>query len=372
MMDRMTPKPFVNRQRELSQLRYVTERGTPSLILVYGRRRVGKTYLLGHAWRGQRVFYFLASHATDEVNRTELLDDLARWSGRALISGDYPSWRAIFRLFVDLAAESPLIVVLDEFQYLLNRGSGDAASQLVPVWDRELRDRSLIITLSGSEVATMENLTTSNQPLFGRFALRLRILPLDYYDARQMVSGRPLRDAAMLFGALGGMPRYLAAVDATETVAETLSRTMLLPSGEVHLQIEQIIEQEQGIRNPAEYRAVLAVIAGGATHKNDVAQKAGLDESIARYVLETLEGLELIWRERNFAAPASGPYRYRIADNAVRFWYHFVHPNRSRLVTDHVETVWNERVEPFLARVAGVDRVAHSRAPPKRCDCHRP
>jgi hypothetical protein len=343
----------VNRERELSQLRRLADRGNPSLVLIYGRRRVGKTYLLDHAWQGRRVYYFLASNATEEINRTELLHDLAQWSGRSLDPRDYPTWRAVFRLLVDLAEESPLIVVLDEFQYLLNRGDDDIASQLVSVWDRELRNRPLVLALSGSEVATMAHLAAGSQPLFGRFALRLKIPPLDYHDARKMTPNRPLREAAILYGALGGMPRYLTAIEATETVGEALLRNIVLPSGEIHLQIEYIIEQEQGIRTPADYRAVLAVIAGGATHRNDIAQKAGLDISTTRHVLETLEGLELIRRERNFAASTSAPYRYRIADNAIRFWYHFVNPNRSRLVTGNGETIWRERIAPFLDSYMG-------------------
>jgi uncharacterized protein len=352
-MDITGSKRFVNRQHELAQLHRGVERATPALILVYGRRRVGKTFLLDHAWSGRRIFYFLASNSTDGMNRTELLHDLSRWSGRDLEPRDYPTWRTIFRLLVDLADEGSLIVVLDEFQYLLNRSNDDIASQLVSVWDREVQDRPLTLVLSGSEVATMEQLTAGSQPLFGRFALRMKILPLDYYDARQMVPDSSLREAATLYGALGGMPRYLAAVDSSETMAETLIRTMLLPSGEVHLQIEHLIEQEQGIRNPAEYQAVLAAIAGGATRVNEIAQTAGLDVFATRHALETLERLELIWRERNFAAPARAPYQHRIADNAVRFWYRFVNPNRSPLATSNGQAVWQERVAPFLDSYMG-------------------
>ncbi|MDQ6834552.1 MAG: hypothetical protein M3008_14250, partial [Chloroflexota bacterium] len=213
--------------------------------------------------------------------------------------------------------------------------------------------RPLTLVLSGSEVATMEHLTTGSQPLFGRFALRLKIPPLDYFDAAQMTQNRSLREAATLYGALGGMPRYLAAIDPTETVAETLTRTLLLPSGEIYLQIEHLIEQEQRIRNPAEYQAVLATVAAGATRVSEIAQKSGLDEYATRRILEILERLELIWRERNFAAPSRAPYQHRIADNAVRFWYHFVNPNRSRLATGDSVTVWKERVEPFLNTYVG-------------------
>ena len=98
---------------------------------------------------------------------------------------------------------------------------------------------------------------------------------------------------------------------------------------------------------------MLATVAAGATRVSEIAQKSGLDEYATRRVLETLARLELIWRERNFAAPSRAPYQHRVADNAVRFWYHFVNPNRSRLATGDSGPVWKERVEPFLATYMG-------------------
>jgi hypothetical protein len=92
----------------------------------------------------------------------------------------------------------------------------------------------------------------------------------------------------------------------------------------VHLQVAQVITQESGIRDPDGYRSVLAAVAGGATQLHPIAERAGVDDRAAARILVVLEGLELVGRERNFAAPARAPYRYRIADHAVRFWYAFV------------------------------------------------
>jgi AAA+ ATPase superfamily predicted ATPase len=116
----------------------------------------------------------------------------------------------------------------------------------------------------------------------------------------------------------------------------------------VALQVEHVVDQEQGIRNPAEYQAVLAAVAAGATLVAEIAQRAGLDERATRRVLDVLERLDLVWRERNFDAAPKAPWRYRIADYAVRFWYRFVHTNRSRLATGEVAEVWSERVAPFV------------------------
>lgn len=345
---------LVDREHELAELRRLAERDGPALALLYGRRRVGKTYLLDHAWPDRRVFYFLAADATPTLNRLELLRELATWSGQPLDPADYPTWRTVFRLFVELAGAGPLIVVLDEFQYLIGH-EDDIVSQLVAVWDREVRTRPLLLVVCGSEVATLEWLQHGGQPLYGRPAWSARLRPFDYYDAAAMLPGRPPREAALLYGVLGGTPRFLAAADPRDPLAEIVIGTILSPRGEVHLQVQHIIEQEKGIRDPADYRAVLAAIAGGATEINPIAQVAGFVNQpyVVRRALAVLENLELVERERNFAAPARAPYRYRIADNAVRCWYAFVHPNRSRLERDGAADVWQHHVEPQLNSYMG-------------------
>lgn len=343
---------LVDREAELSELHRLAESREPTLALLYGRRRVGKTYLLDHAWRGRRHFYFLAADTTAELNRRELLGELRGLAGD-LEPTDYPSWRNVFRLFADLAQDEPLVVVLDEFQYLLAKDD-DIVSQLVAVWDRELRGRPLLLILCGSEVATMERLEAGDSPLYGRWTWAARLRPFDYYDAAAMVPGRGPREAATVYGILGGTPRFLATVKPGDSLGDRVVQSVLSPRGEVHLQLDHIIEQEKGIREAAEYRAVLAAIARGKTKVDEIVEAAGLgDRANAVRRIALLERLELIERERNFDAAEKAAYQHRIADQAVRFWYRFVQPNRSRLETGGARQVWTRRVEPQLSDYMG-------------------
>ncbi|MEJ7811433.1 MAG: ATP-binding protein [Gemmatimonadaceae bacterium] len=346
----------MNREAELGELHQLAERGAPVLALVYGRRRVGKTYLLDHAWRGRRHFYFLAADTTAELNRQELLREL-----RTVVTDEvdtepanYPSWRTIFRLLADLATDEPFIVVLDEFQYLMAKDD-DIVSHLVAVWDRELRGRPLMLVLCGSEVATMERLEGGDSPLYGRWTWAARLRPFDYYDTAAMVPDRWQRDpreAALVYGIFGGTPRFLATIQPGEPLADRVVESLLSPRGEVHLQLDRIIEQEKGIREPAEYRALLAAIAGGKTELEEIVQAAGLgDRANAVRRVAVLEALELIERERNFDVHEKAAWQHRIADMGVRFWYRFVQPNRSRLETGgpaSARQVWVRRVAPYL------------------------
>lgn len=345
---------FVDREEELTTLRREADADGPRLVLVHGRRRVGKTYLLQNAWEEHRVFYYLAVNSTPDQNRRELLHELELRTDDPLLAEDYPNWRTVFRLLGNLARDEPLIVVLDEFQYLLGDDAESSAvtSQLNAVWETDLADSDLTLVLCGSEVGTMRNLARQGA-LYGRLSREIHVEPFDYLEAAAMLSGRPRREQAYLYGVFGGTPDYLDAIEEDRPLGEAIGSALLERGGKVHLQIANLIEQEEGIRDPGPYRAVLAAVAAGNTRINEIAQVAGFDTAeggkrVARRVLKTLEDLRYVRRERNFAAGRTTPWRHHLADNALAFWYRFVHANRSLIQVGDAEQVWRERIEPHL------------------------
>lgn len=356
----MQTREFVNRKQEIQELRELADRPTPQLTLLYGRRRVGKTYLLQHAWRdADRLFYFLAGNVTSEQNRQDLLRERNEWSDRRIPPEDSPNWRTTFRLLFDEAKNSPLIIILDEFQYLLGdtkQKRQEVTSQLNAVWDRDVEKRrsELTVILCGSEIGTMEGIGAGG-PLYGRFAWRHRLEPFDYLDASKVMGERPPRKRCYLYGIFGGLPEYLDAIRSDETAKDAVVRTFLSTSGEIHFQLERLLEQEHGLREPRKYRAVLEAVASGCTQTNEIRQRAFKDISAhsVRNILDTLENLGFVRRTRNFRAGPRAAFDNRIADHAVRFWYQFVHPNRSQLQQGDAERVWQQRIEPELDRYMG-------------------
>jgi len=142
-------------------LHALLKRGEPQLVLMYGRRRVGKTHLLTRAWGGEtRSFYFTASQTTPEQNRSALLRAYAEWSGDPIHVEDYPTWRTVFRLLLDHASPDPLVVTIDEFQYLGEdtEDMNAVTSELNAAWEAPRPARPLVFVLSGSAVRTLERL----------------------------------------------------------------------------------------------------------------------------------------------------------------------------------------------------------------------
>lgn len=346
---------IVDREAEIRQLRAEADASGARLVLVHGRRRVGKTFLLQHAWENRRMFYHLAVHSTPDQNRRELLHELEDWSGTSIDPEDYPNWRTVFRLLGRMASEEPLVAVIDEFQYLLEDREEPSAvpSQLNAVWETELSDRDLTLVLCGSEVGTMRTLGRRGA-LFGRLSREIHLVPFDYRQTAAMVGPRPPRTASYFYGIFGGTPGYLAAVGENQTLEEAARETFLTPGGRVHVQIANLIEQEEGIQRPGLYRAVLAAIAAGNTTINEIAQAAGFERApenrkqAARRVIELLLNLGYVRRERNFEAGKTTAWRHYLADNALSFWYRYVHANRSLLELGAAREVWSRRIRPDL------------------------
>jgi AAA+ ATPase superfamily predicted ATPase len=120
--------PIIDREKEQQELRELLQSQAPQLALLYGRRRVGKTHLLTHVWPAEQTFYWTASATTSLQNREQLVRDISLWSGEPLEPKDYPTWRTVFRLLLDLRTSESVAIVLDEFQYL-----GDDQRELAAV-----------------------------------------------------------------------------------------------------------------------------------------------------------------------------------------------------------------------------------------------
>ena len=333
---------LVDRLTERDALRALLDRPGPQLALVTGRRRVGKTYLLDRTWPPENTFHYTATRTTPEQNRRQLLIDLAAWCDESLDPADYPSWRSVFDLLWRTKPAQPLVVVIDEFQYLATSVTGlaEVASALNATLERSRTERQLVIVLSGSSVSTLAGLASGGAPLYGRLALHLKLAPLRPYDIGAFVPAWNARERAAGFGVLGGTPAYWALVDPTLGLRANLAELVLAPTGRVRLQLETVLDQEEGLGDTAAYRGVVRAIASGATTRSRIADATGLklDQSLVRRLAHLVE-LGVVDEVPNYQAARNAPIRYRVSDPAIRFFEALVVPNTSLL----------ERVEPLQA-----------------------
>ena len=351
-----TAQTLIDRDDEIASLRGLIRRPGASLALITGRRRVGKTFLLDHAWPASSTFLFTATRTTPTQNRRQLVLDLAAWSGEELDPDDYPSWRSVFDLLWRAHEGRPLAIVLDEFQYLAadEAGLAEVTSALNATFERRRTDRPLVVALSGSAVSTLDALASGGAPLYGRLALHVRVEPLAVHHLVAFVPGWSARDVVAAYGILGGTPAYWAHLDPSTDLAGNVARLLLARDGRLRQAIDSVILQEEGLGDPAAYTAIVRAIANGHVTRSRIADATGLnpDPSLVRR-LDRLVALGLVAVTPVEEAPSNAPVRYRLVDPALRFHHAFVTPNASLLERADPDEVMRTEVAPRLDTFLG-------------------
>jgi AAA+ ATPase superfamily predicted ATPase len=343
---------FVNRVSELAALDKWFDRPGPQMGVVWGRRRVGKTYLLAHWCRGRRAIFHVARNRPAAEELAELsaaAAPLLNLPLRDLASRPFTSWDDAFETLAGAAADQPLVLVVDEFPELLLANPG-LESAWRAIWER-LGDRRLRLVLCGSAVRTMEALQEERAPLFGRAMLRLHLRPFAPHEAALMLPAASPGDRARAWGVCGGSPFYLSLWDAGAPVRENLAalfgteQGLLLNEGQLILATEDFA----GGRRERIPEQVLRTIAAGRTRFAEIKQALGTDPTRA---LTALQDLDLIERVLP-VGPNADPRRayYRVSDNFLAFWLAVVEPHRpaiSRRMGPGVTEVLVRQLDDFM------------------------
>jgi len=338
--------PFVNRRAELDALRAHRTTGHAELLVVYGRRRVGKTELLRTAYAGNRHLYFVADLGADVDQRRRLAALIsARFPSRALTEPHAPSWELIFEHLFDAATKRPLVVVLDEFPYLCISHKA-LPSILQRLWDERGRHSKLCLVLCGSYVY--------KSPLFGRRTGQLLLEPLSFSSLREFFPRYGAIDRVRVHAVLGGVPAYLAQFSDAASLERNIETAVLGTTAPLREEVRFILTEE--LRDPQRYLSVLEAISFGHTRLNEIAQRTALDRGPASKYLAVLQELRLVEREVPVTEPAPHKSRkgiYRISDPFFRFWFRFVNGHRSELADRGAHHVLTTHIVPHLELFVG-------------------
>jgi len=344
---------FVNRQAELQLLEQRYASNQAELLVLYGRRRVGKTELLTQFCQGKRHIFFVADLDTEPVLRAGFSAAVnAGLFGPEAAAAVYPSWEDILLLLARHAQTERLVVALDEFTYLA-AAHPPLASILQRLWDSHLRHGQLMLILCGSYIGMMEEAVLGYQaPLYGRRTAQYLLEPLGFYDARLFFLDYDLADQVRAYAILGGTPAYLRAVPAGQPLLSVVGDQVLSRGTFLYDEVRLLLQQE--LREPRNYFAILEAIASGRTRLNEIKQATGL-EGVTAY-LDTLQNLRLV--ERVVPVTEGQPHKsrrglYRLCDPFFRFWFRFVHPHRTLLERGGSQVALETLVAPQIDLFAG-------------------
>jgi hypothetical protein len=348
---------FVNREHELEGLESRWRSGQAELIIVYGRRRVGKTELLLRFAQGKRALYFLAAQLTQTEQLRQLSQQMrATFDDPLLERLILADWESALTYLSQRAQQERLLVVLDEFPYLCEAQPA-LPSLLQRFWDLQGRHSRLFLVLCGSQVGFMEReLLAQRAPLYGRRTAQLHLQPLSFRDAARFFPHSSPRQQLISYEVLGGMPAYLRRFDPHRSLRENLLQEALSVQGFLYEEPHFLLRME--LRDPKTYMALLGAIASGCTRLHEIAQRAGLTTQTASKYLDVLRGLGLVAREVSPLARApqrSKKGRYRVADPFLHFWFRFVQPHLSLIEAGSGALGYERFIAPQLdAHLGGV------------------
>lgn len=344
-------KKFIGRESELKTLDREFIRGS-GFVVIYGRRRVGKTTLIKEFIRNKDAMYFLATEEMEIGNMKRLTNTLAEYTKQDYLkNASFSDWEDLFKIFAAYKPDTKKVLVIDEFQYLVNVNSA-FATIFQRIWDEILKDKNVMVILCGSLISMMTSQVLSySSPLYGRRTAQIRLAPLKFTDIMKTNSSKSFEQLVEVYSVTGGVPKYFDFFDNEEPLMENIEREVLQKGGFLYEEPVFLLEKE--VKELVSYFSIMKNIAAG-NHK--VSQLAGILEmpsnALSPY-LKTLMDLDLV--EKRIPVTEKQPEKsrkglYFVNDHFIEFWFRFVHAYKGELELENTEYVLNKVKKSFIEK----------------------
>ena len=351
---------FIGRRQELQFLEKQYSGTGGKLVVLYGRRRVGKTETLHEFCKGKPHVFYSCREISDKLQLRSFSEKMLR---EKIPAADYirefADWESALKSVLQLPyGNQKKLLIIDEFPYMC-RGNDSIPSILQTLWDECLKDENVMLVLCGSAMSFIEKeLLSEKNPLYGRATGIYKMDAMGFYDAAQFFPTYSHRDQIMAYAVLGGIPHYLRQFDPALSLEDNIKQNILTKGCVLYSEVEFLLRQE--LRETTLYNSIIEAVALGCTKLNDISVKSLVDDTSKTSVyLKNLMELEIIKREfsvNDGIKERANTNRglYRLTDNFFRFWYAFVFTNISELESGDVDGVFNYSVKPVLHEFASL------------------
>lgn len=343
---------FLCRENELQILnrRYQTDRC--ECVIIYGRRRVGKTALITEFIKNKKAILFPALRANADDNREALSKAIAAYKNPGIASAPvYQSFDDAFAEVTRIAKEERVIFIIDELPYLCE-ADDSIQSRLQHLLDHDWKNSKLFLILCGSSMSFMEKeILSDKSPLFGRRTAQLKLLPLSYSDAAKFHPELSPEDNALIYGITGGIPHYINLLNVNGSIRDALLENFFDRSAYLFEEPENLLRQE--VREPAVYNSIITAIADGASRSHEIASKVHLESSACSKYLKVLIELGIVQKVEPVMNDSKNKVAYRIVDPFFRFWYRYVPANMMAITAGQMDRIFDISVGDDLSNYMG-------------------
>ena len=325
---------FIDRERELEFLeeKFGDKR---QLIVLYGRRRVGKTELLKQFCKNKDYIYFLADKRGSLLNAERFVNIAAEHFGD--IPPRVRNFDDAFTYIAKRLNERKIVIVIDEFSYLVEKDDS-IPSVFQLIWDDVLKDKNTMLILCGSLVSMMENMLSYRSPLYGRRTGQWKLSPLRFNDAKQIFPRYSTEQKVEAYSILGGIPFYLNTFDDKKDIYTNIEEKILTKGEILYEEVEFLLREE--LRDYSSYLSILEAIARGNSRLSEIANFSKIQAKDLPKYLNVLMKLDIIEKVYPITEKKTTKRTiYKIKDNFFDFYFRFVYPFKSELELGNTKKV---------------------------------
>lgn len=345
---------FYCRNEELRKLNKRYNDGNFECVVIYGRRRVGKTTIINEFCKEKPTIFFSALlEGTAKDNLKTLSRAIYAYKEpEAIEAPEYSSFDSALDEITRLAAKERIIFVIDEYPYLA-KSYPSISSRLQHLIDHIWKDSKLYLILCGSSMSFMENQVLGYQsPLYGRRTGQFKIEPLNFKETAVFNPDLDNVTNAFVYGVTGGIPHYINKLNVRGDFRNALIENFFDRSAYLFEEPANLLKQE--LREPAVYNSVITAIAEGASHMNEICTKSGIDSGPCSKYLSVLINLGILKKETPMTEKPGKKTIYSIADPFFRFWYRFVPNNMTPIASGRLERIYDKAIHAHLNDYMGL------------------
>lgn len=332
-------KNFINRDKEREFLNSEYNREGSSLVILYGRRRVGKTALASEFMKNKNALYFLVSEESEAQNRVAFKDIVADYTGNELLKNAFiDKWDLIFKALLDYRTEDKKLIIIDEFQYL-GKSNPAFPSIFQRIWDTMLKDAKVMVILCGSLISMMESQTLSyDSPLYGRRTGQIKLKQIPFRHYHEFFPNKSRNELIEYYSVTGGVPKYIELFYESKDVYSAIEQNVLRKASFLYDEPNFLLQRE--VSEIGSYFSVIKTIASGNQKLSKIATALELKQTGLTKYLRTLIDLDIL--EREVPITEENPEKskrglYKIKDNFMLFWFQFLYPNLSYIESGNEE-----------------------------------
>ncbi len=344
----MTTVPFVGRKRELKELELLLQKKSASLVVIEGRRRIGKSRLIQEFGRGKKFYQFTGNPPSQTTTAQSQRDTFSLQLASATILPEIKAddWDKLFQLLSQTIEQGNPVILFDEISWM---GSKDAEflGKLKTAWDLYFKPiPGLILILCGSVSPWIEKNILSSTGFFGRFSSIIKLNPLPLKDCNSLLQQVNFKDSAYekfkILSVTGGVPRYLEEIQGKLTAEENIRRLCFRPNSILLREFEDIFSDLFSQRSHI-YKGIVRILANGAAEYNAICAKLSVQKSgHMSEVLDDLVKSGFISRDFTWhiaTGRESSLSVFRLSDNYLRFYLKYIEKNRSKIIKEDYEDV---------------------------------